>query len=133
MYGKIVRMNNRQEKFKPIIIDYSDINKLNNYCFLEVKFKSVKQNCSTNVHTKTKKIPDFNIFDIEKFSDKSSKLAHMMPKHSFFQDFIKKYNLNTNIILHERNGIYSSPRAWWMLTSIGYQNIFILNRASKDL
>lgn len=75
-------------------------------------------------------IPNSLFFDIEKdFSDLTSGLPHTIPSP---EDFNKKMRLlgvdNEDIIvLYDRWGIYSSPRAWWMLRYMGHRNTYVLN------
>ena len=82
---------------------------------------------------KTTRIADANFFDFDLFrSDeiiKSSELSLGFPNLKQIEKFINKYNIkNTDhIVLYDQYGIYSSPRAWFLLKSYNLQNLSILN------
>lgn len=69
-------------------------------------------------------------FDIDNaFSDGSSDLPHMMCSASQFQTEARKLGINDNswIVIYDQHGVYSSPRAWWMLKAMGHENVAVLN------
>lgn len=75
-------------------------------------------------------IPNSLFFDIEeKFSDKKSKLPHTLITAKDFEKEIKALGINqdSTVVLYDRWGIYSSPRAWWMFKVMGFDNVYILN------
>ena len=75
-------------------------------------------------------IPNSLFFDIEgKLSDKSSKLPHTLISPIVFEEEMRRLGLNqdSTIVLYDRWGVYSSPRAWWMFNVMGFENVYILD------
>jgi len=75
-------------------------------------------------------IPNSLFFDIEgKLSDKSSKLPHTLVSCEIFEQEMQVLGINQNstVVLYDRWGIYSSPRAWWMFKVMGFDYVYILN------
>lgn len=80
-------------------------------------------------------IPNAAYFDIDdQFSDKSRDLPHMMCSCEQFQKAIQGLGVNedSRLILYDQYGVYSSPRAWWMLKSMGHKNVAVLNGGLPD-
>jgi len=75
-------------------------------------------------------IPDSLFFPIEGvFSDASSNLPHTMVSAAVFTREVQKLGINsdTTIVLYDRWGLYSSPRAWWMFRYMGHKEVYVLN------
>lgn len=75
-------------------------------------------------------IPCAKFFDIDNsFSNHSIDLPHMMCDPIQFQKEAQKLGINQNsqVIIYDCHGVYSSPRAWWMLKSMGMENVSVLN------
>ncbi len=74
-------------------------------------------------------IPEAVFFDIDKISDKKTKLPHMMPNFKFFEKEINKLGIKNSdtIVVYCQEGILSSPRVWWTFLYFGHKNIFVLN------
>jgi len=75
-------------------------------------------------------IPGARFFDIDNhFSDLSINLPHMMCGEDQFQEAARKLGINNESILvvYDQHGIYSSPRALWMLKSMGHEKVALLN------
>lgn len=69
-------------------------------------------------------------FDFENtFSDKESELPNMLPEPEVFEEECRKLGLkNSNtIVVYDKEGIYSSPRVWWMFRAMGHENIAVLD------
>ena len=62
-------------------------------------------------------------------TDHSTSLPHMMPSAEFFQDEMQKMGVNQNsaIVAYDKDGIYSSPRAWWMFRALGHDQVAVLD------
>ena len=68
--------------------------------------------------------------DIEKtFHDASSDQPHTMPTAEQFTFEVQKLGINTEsvIVIYDNQGIYCSPRAWWMFKYMGHQNVYVLD------
>jgi len=75
-------------------------------------------------------LPHSQFFDIEgKLSDPNSKLPHTLVSPEVFEREMQRLGINQDsiLVLYDRWGIYSSPRAWWMLKVMGFKQVFILN------
>lgn len=77
-----------------------------------------------------KMIKNARRFDLENvFSDTSSPFPHTFPRKEIFIKEMKNLGiLNKNtIVLYDNKGIYSSPRVFYMLKSLGHQEVYVLN------
>jgi thiosulfate/3-mercaptopyruvate sulfurtransferase len=76
-----------------------------------------------------KHLPGAIFFDIEQLSDRSSPLPHMLPTPGVFSRSLSALGIGDNmaIILYEQEGVFSAPRAWWMLKTFGAQNVSLLD------
>ncbi|MFT4608839.1 MAG: thiosulfate/3-mercaptopyruvate sulfurtransferase [Gammaproteobacteria bacterium] len=56
-------------------------------------------------------------------------LPHMMPDASHFTESLQILGLNQNsaVVIYDILGLFTSPRAWWMLKSMGFDNCAVLN------
>jgi len=74
-------------------------------------------------------IPGAVFFDIEKFSDHSTPLPHMLPKPEEFSQNMGALGVSNemDLVVYEQEGVFSAPRAWWMLRTLGAQNVFLLD------
>jgi len=69
-------------------------------------------------------------FDLKgDFSDLNSSLTHTLPKEEQFQYAARKLGINreSQIIIYDDLGIYSSARAWWMFKAMGHKNVAVLD------
>ena len=67
-------------------------------------------------------------FDNE-IRDKNTDLPHMMPSPEFFTEEMQKLGVDKDsaIVVYDRVGVYSSPRAWWMFRAMGHGQIAVLD------
>jgi thiosulfate/3-mercaptopyruvate sulfurtransferase len=75
-------------------------------------------------------IPGSLRFDFDDvLTDHSISLPHMMPSAEFFQQEMQKMGVNQDsvIVVYDKDGIYSSPRAWWMLRAMGHEQVAVLD------
>ncbi len=75
-------------------------------------------------------IPGTQIFDFDKkICDRESSLPHMMPSPALFTQEVRALGINRNntIVVYDRMGIYSSPRAWWMFKAMGHERVAVLD------
>jgi thiosulfate/3-mercaptopyruvate sulfurtransferase len=74
-------------------------------------------------------IPGAVFFDIEEHSDRSSSLPHMLPAPEVFSRSLSALGIGDemDIIIYEQEGVFSAPRAWWMLKSFGARNVYLLD------
>ena len=70
------------------------------------------------------------LFDIKNtFSDNNNPLPNTLPNAEQFETEAKKLGINKNstIVIYDKLGIYSSPRAWWLFKIMGHKNVFVLD------
>jgi thiosulfate/3-mercaptopyruvate sulfurtransferase len=74
-------------------------------------------------------IPGAIFFDIEKFSDRSSPYPHMLPAPETFSRDLSALGVGDQmqIIVYEQEGVFSAPRAWWMLRTFGASRVHLLD------
>lgn len=74
-------------------------------------------------------IPGAVFFDIDDLSDESSPLPHMLAPAPKFASRMRKLGLGDGnlIVVYDGAGIYSAPRAWWMLRAMGHEDVAILD------
>lgn len=76
------------------------------------------------------RIPGALFFDFDReICDTKSDLPHMMPSESDFQQYAQNLGIKQNsiIVVYDSLGIFSSPRAWWMLKAMGAANVAVLD------
>lgn len=74
-------------------------------------------------------IPGAVFFDIEDLSDESSTLPHMISHPAKFAGRMRRLGLGDGnlIIIYDGAGLYSAPRAWWMLRAMGHEEVAVLD------
>lgn len=68
---------------------------------------------------------DFN----HKIADTTSTLPHMLPSEEIFTQEARQLGINQDsvIVIYDSAGIFSAPRAWWMLTTMGHKYCAVLD------
>jgi len=74
-------------------------------------------------------IPGAVFFDIEALSDRSTSLPHMLPTPEEFSRSMAALGVGSGstIVVYEQVGVFSAPRAWWMLRTFGAGKVFLLD------
>lgn len=75
-------------------------------------------------------IPGAMRFDIDHvFSQQNSPLPHSMLTAEQFEPLIQAMGIrhDSQIVIYDKVGVYSSPRAWWMCKVMGLSNVAVLN------
>ncbi|MEV0787526.1 sulfurtransferase [Streptomyces sp. NPDC050423] len=76
------------------------------------------------------RIPGARPFDIDgALSDHSVPLPHAMPEPARFTEELRSLGLRTGdtVVVYDGAGVYSSPRAWWMLRAMGFDRVAVLD------
>lgn len=79
---------------------------------------------------KTEHIQNARFFDFDQtICAHPSELPHMMPDESHFTESLQTLGLNqdSGVVIYDSLGVFSSPRAWWMLNAMGFSHCAILN------
>ena len=85
---------------------------------------------SLNSQESFQAIPGARRFDYDtKICKQDSSLPHMMPGADLFQEEVRKLGINKNsvVVVYDDVGLYSSPRAWWMLRAMGHDQVAVLD------
>ena len=74
-------------------------------------------------------IPGAVFFDIDDLSDEASTLPHMLAPAPKFASRMRKLGLGDGnlIVVYDGAGIFSAPRAWWMLRAMGHEDVVVLD------
>lgn len=74
-------------------------------------------------------IPGAVFFDIDELSDHSTPLPHMLPTPESFSQSMSALGVSDqmHIVIYEQQGVFSAPRAWWMLRTFGVHHLSILD------
>lgn len=80
-------------------------------------------------------IPTSRKFDLKGvFSDVNHAFDHMLPDAADFVREMKSLGVcdDSIIVVYDNQGVYSSPRAWYMIKSMGHRDIYVLNGGLID-
>jgi thiosulfate/3-mercaptopyruvate sulfurtransferase len=83
----------------------------------------------THAHYLAAHIPGALFFDIEALSDHTTPLPHMLPIPEAFSRSMSALGVadNATIVIYEQEAVFSAPRAWWMLRTMGAKDVHILD------
>ena len=80
------------------------------------------------------RIPNARFFDFDQSisaanSDDMNCLPHMMPDAGHFTEALQTLGLNQHsaVVIYDSLGLFSSPRVWWMLNAMGFNNCAVLS------
>lgn len=78
-------------------------------------------------------IPGAVFFDIDEVADRSTNLPHMLPGPQAFAEAAENLGLDRDaaIVAYDAHGLFSAPRAWWTLRTMGYGNVRVLDGGLK--
>jgi thiosulfate/3-mercaptopyruvate sulfurtransferase len=74
-------------------------------------------------------IPGALFFDIDAISDQKTDLPHMLPDEIAFASSMRKLGIGDSdiVVFYDGAGIYSAPRALWMMRAMGHRNAAVLD------
>ena len=74
-------------------------------------------------------IPGAVFFDIDELSDHATSLPHMLPSTESFSQAMSALGIGDQmtIVVYEQAGVFSAPRARWMLRTFGAYDVHILD------
>lgn len=75
------------------------------------------------------RIPGAVFFDLEASSEPASPLPHMLPSAAVFAERMGALGLAADdwIVVYDSVGLWSAPRAWWMLRTMGAHRVQVLD------
>jgi thiosulfate/3-mercaptopyruvate sulfurtransferase len=74
-------------------------------------------------------IPGAVFFDIDELSDHATPMPHMLPPPEVFAESMAALGIGDGmqIVVYEQEGVFSAPRARWMLRTFGAEQVFLLD------
>jgi thiosulfate/3-mercaptopyruvate sulfurtransferase len=77
----------------------------------------------------TAHIPGAVFFDIDAIADHATDLPHMMPTPGEFSKAVGALGIGDGetVVAYDGSGIFSAPRAWWMLKAMGHRCVKVLD------
>jgi thiosulfate/3-mercaptopyruvate sulfurtransferase len=74
-------------------------------------------------------LPGAVFFDIDELSDATSGLPHTLPTAEAFSRSMEALGVGreATLVVYEQDGVFSAPRAWWMLRTFGAERVFVLD------
>ena len=78
-------------------------------------------------------IPGAVFFDIDELSDHSTSLPHMLQADDEFSRNMSTLGVGDGmmIVVYEQEGVFSAPRARWMLKAYGAKDVYLLDGGLK--
>jgi len=74
-------------------------------------------------------IPGSVFFDIDAISDSANSLPHMLPEPALFSAAMRRLGIGDSdfVVFYDGAGIYSAPRALWMIRAMGHERAAVLD------
>ncbi len=75
-------------------------------------------------------LPGARFFDLDRTSDQSTTLPHMMPSAAEFQSAVRALGVSagSEVVVYDGSGaLLSAPRAWWMFRAFGHARVAVLD------
>lgn len=74
-------------------------------------------------------VPGAVFFDIDELSDHAVGLPHMLPRPEEFAAKVGAMGVGSGrtVVVYEQGGVFSAPRAWWMLRVMGAKDVRLLD------
>lgn len=74
-------------------------------------------------------LPSAQFFDIDALSATDTNLPHMLPSAADFERQLRALGLKQGqpVVVYDTAGIFSAPRAWWMLNTFGIKQVAVLD------
>ena len=74
-------------------------------------------------------IPGARRFDIDLIADRDTDLPHMVPTADYFARQMESLGVSNSsrVVCYDQIGIFSAPRAWWMLRLFGHDQVAVLD------
>jgi thiosulfate/3-mercaptopyruvate sulfurtransferase len=76
------------------------------------------------------RLPGARVFDFDqRICDPDTSLPHMMPSADLFTREVRALGVgqSSKIVVYDRLGVFSSPRAWWMFKAMGHDRVAVLD------
>lgn len=79
------------------------------------------------------RIPGAQFFDLDRIADTSVDLPHMLPQEDQFAVAADALGISNDdfVVVYDRQGIFSAPRAWWTWRVFGHTKVAVLDGGLK--
>lgn len=101
-----------------------------NFIILDASIPPVGNTATPVLQWPQQVIPNARRFDLEGvFSDQQSALPHTMVPAEVFTRQARNLGINqdSQIVVYDDLGVFSSARAWWMFKAMGFENVAVLD------
>lgn len=78
----------------------------------------------------TERVKNAVFFDLDAVCCPHSKFPHMLPPHRLFEESVGKLGIGFQdpVVVYDRNGVFSGPRAAWTFALFGHPNVHLLDQ-----
>jgi len=99
-----------------------------NVTFIDGSWYLPTQNRNAKMEFNQERIPGAIYFDIDVVADPDSPLPHMLPHPDVFEEVASFMGLNNHdtLVIYDGPGLFSAPRVWWTLKTMGAADVRIL-------
>ena len=75
------------------------------------------------------RIPGARRFDLDLLADRQTPLPHMVPTAEYFAGQMRALGVSNDsrVVCYDQLGMFSAPRAWWMLRLFGHDQVAVLD------
>ncbi|KAI5108783.1 3-mercaptopyruvate sulfurtransferase, partial [Silurus meridionalis] len=81
-------------------------------------------------------IPGATYFDLDRCSDRTSPLDHMLPTPDAFAEYVSGLGVSNDahVVVYDASeqGAFSAPRVWWMFRVFGHRAVSVLDGGLKS-
>ena len=74
-------------------------------------------------------LPGAVFYDQDAIADHSTGLPHSIPSPEDFAAALEKFGISDTdtIVVYDGPGIFTAPRVWWLLRTMGAENVFVMD------
>ncbi|KAG2323896.1 hypothetical protein Bca52824_006624 [Brassica carinata] len=74
-------------------------------------------------------IPGALFFDVDRISDRSTNLPHMLPSEEAFAAACSALGIENKdgVVVYDGKGLFSAARLWWMFRVFGHEKVWVLD------
>lgn len=102
----------------------------NNLIILDASLQSSVGGGAIDQELAEARIGNAGHFDIDnRICDFTSPLPHTMPSPEHFSKEVRRLGVNQEsiVVVYDKLGLYSAPRAWWMFKVMGHEQVAVLD------